>query len=115
MNREEILEIRKDFPLRYGSKREKIVYLDNAATSQRPLKVIKAVDHYCKYKNATNIGAHYLSDEFTRAYEKSRITVQKFINAKKSSEIIFTRSATESLNLIAYSYGIEFLNLEMKF
>lgn len=94
MNREEILEIRKDFPyLDMGSKSEKIVYLDNAATSQRPLKAIKAVDHYCKYKNANphRVVLHYLSDESTRAYEKSRTTVQKFINAKKVPRLLYKK------------------------
>lgn len=111
MNKSEIMEIRKDFLYLDENKvGKKVIYLDGAATSQRPIQVIEAVSNYYNYKNANpHRGAHYLSVESTDIYEKSRERVRKFINADNSCEIIFTRSTTESINLVAYSYGLNFL------
>jgi len=84
-----------------------LVYLDNGATTQKPQLVIKALEDYYKNSNANpHRGAYDLSVRATEIYENTRERVQKFLNAKKSCEIIFTKNATESLNLIAYSYGM---------
>ena len=86
---------------------KQIVYLDNGATTQKPEKVIQAM---CSYYGGCNAnphrGAYELSVQATDIYENARAKVQKFINAQHSHEIIFTKNATESLNLIAYSYGM---------
>lgn len=109
MNKEQILEIRKEFPYLDEDKMgRKIVYFDNGATSQKPKCVIDALSNYYSYENANpHRGAHYLTVKATEAYENARDIVAKFINAKSSDEIIFTRNTTESLNLIAYSYALE--------
>jgi cysteine desulfurase/selenocysteine lyase len=103
--------IRKDFPnLSVFVHGKPLIYLDNAATSQKPLKVIQSMDNY--YRNYTsNIhrGVHKLSQLATDAYENSREKIRKFINAKYFEEIIFTKGATESINLAASSYGRKFL------
>jgi cysteine desulfurase/selenocysteine lyase len=84
-----------------------LVYLDNGATTQKPQLVIKAMEDYYRNSNANpHRGAYDLSVRATEIYENTRERVQKFLNAKKSCEIIFTKNATESLNLIAYSYGM---------
>ncbi|ARC83812.1 cysteine desulfurase, SufS family protein [Clostridium argentinense CDC 2741] len=105
-------ELRKDFPILLESVNGKpLVYLDNAATTHKPKQVIEAIDNYYEKYNANpHRGAHALSVFATDAYESSRIKVKNFINASKSSEIIFTKNATEALNLIAYSYGMNFIN-----
>ena len=98
-------EIKKDFPLLENSN---ITYLDSGATTQKPLKVINAVDEFYKKYNANpHRGAYSLSVEATGIYEDTRTKIAKFINAKYREEIIFSKNATESLNLIAYSYGLE--------
>ena len=98
-------EIKKDFPLLENSN---ITYLDSGATTQKPLKVISAVDEFYKKYNANpHRGAYSLSVEATEIYEDTRTKIAKFINAKHREEIIFSKNATESLNLIAYSYGLE--------
>ena len=98
-------EIKKDFPLLENSN---ITYLDSGATTQKPLKVINAVDEFYKKYNANpHRGAYSLSVEATEIYEDTRTKIAKFINAKHREEIIFSKNATESLNLIAYSYGLE--------
>lgn len=101
-------KIRQDFPFLDGKKVGKdIIYLDSAATSQRPYQVLEAVDEFYKYSNANpHRGAHYLGWKATEAYENTREKIKNFINAKRSEEIVFTRNATESLNLVAYSYGL---------
>ncbi|MCI5796270.1 MAG: SufS family cysteine desulfurase [Ruminococcus sp.] len=97
-------DYRKDFPLLMQNK---IIYIDNAATSQRPQCVIDAEGDFYKNYNANPLrGLYSLSVEATEVYENARETVKKFIGAEKSSEIIFTRNTTESLNLAAYSYGL---------
>lgn len=105
-------EIRKDFKvLSEEIKGKRIVYLDNAATTHKPNSVIEAVSKYYESSNANpHRGAHILSVRATEAYEEAREKVKRFINAKSSREIIFTKNATEALNLIAYSYGMNFLN-----
>lgn len=97
-------DYRKDFPLLMQNK---IIYIDNAATSQRPQCVIDAEGDFYKNYNANPLrGLYSLSVEATEVYENAREAVRKFIGAEKSNEIIFTRNTTESLNLVAYSYGL---------
>ena len=97
-------DYRTDFPLLLN---EKTIYLDNAATSQKPACVIEAERDYYLKSNANPLRGFYpLSIEATQIYENSRKTVQKFINASSDKEIVFTRNTTESLNLVAYSYGL---------
>lgn len=97
-------DYRKDFPLLMQNK---IIYIDNAATSQRPQCVIDAEGDFYKNYNANPLrGLYSLSVEATGVYENAREAVRNFIGAEKSSEIIFTRNTTESLNLVAYSYGL---------
>lgn len=101
-------KIRDDFAYLDGKKVGKeVIYLDTGATSQKPSCVIEAVDNYYRYSNANpHRGAHFLSWKATEAYENTREVVRKFIGAKRASEIVFTRSTTESINLLAYSYGL---------
>lgn len=97
-------DYRNDFPLLMQNK---IIYIDNAATSQRPQCVIDAEGNFYKNYNANPLrGLYSLSVEATEVYENAREAVRKFIGAEKSNEIIFTRNTTESLNLVAYSYGL---------
>jgi len=98
---------KKDFPiLKQKFNGKELVYLDNAATTQKPEAVLDAVDNYNRTMNANpHRGAHALSVRATDAYHKARENVRDFINAEHSEEIIFTRNTTESLNLIAYSLG----------
>lgn len=101
-------DIRKDFPLLVSNP---AAYLDNAATSQRPQCVIDAVEDFYKRSNANPLrGLYALSVDATDRYEAAREAAAGFINAKESAEIIFTRNTTESLNLVAYSYGLTNLN-----
>ena len=98
-------EIKKDFPLLL--KRD-IAYLDSGATSQRPIQVIKAIEEFYEKENANpHRGSYELSVEATEEYENTRAKIAKFINAKHTEEVIFSKNATESLNLIAYSYGMD--------
>lgn len=90
---------------------KRLVYLDNAATVQRPLPVLRAVDEFYRTENANpHRGLYALSVEATKRYEGARRTVKKFIGAEKDEEVIFTRNASEALNLVAYSYGLTFLH-----
>lgn len=101
----EIQQIKKDFPL---LENKEIAYLDSGATTQKPIQVIKAVEEfYEKYNANPHRGAYTLSMEATEKYEETRTKIAKFINAKHREEIIFSKNATESLNLIAYSYGMD--------
>ncbi len=98
-------EIKKDFPLLLN---RDIAYLDSGATSQRPIQVIKAIEEFYEKENANpHRGSYELSVEATEEYENTRAKIAKFINAKHTEEVIFTKNATESLNLIAYSYGMD--------
>lgn len=100
-----IEEIRKDFPL---LENRDIAYLDNGATTQKPIQVINTIkEFYEKYNANPHRGAYTLSVEATEVYENTRTKIAKFINAKHREEIIFSKNATESLNLIAYSYGMD--------
>ena len=95
---------RDDFPL---LKSQDVAYLDNAATAQRPQCVLDAVTEFYKSKNANPLrGLYPLSIAATETYENAREAVRAFLNAKSSREIIFTRNTTESINLVAYSYGL---------
>ena len=104
-----IEKIRKDFAYLDGKEVGKeVIYLDTAATSQKPNCVIDAVDSYYRYKNANpHRGAHYLSWVATEAYENGREVIKNFINAKSRNEIVYTKTTTEALNLLAYSYGLD--------
>ena len=98
-------QIKKDFPL---LENENITYLDSGATTQKPIQVINAVEKFYQRYNANpHRGAYSLSVEATEQYENTRTKIAKFINAKHREEIIFSKNATESLNLIAYSYGLD--------
>ena len=99
--------IRSEFPiLSRQVNGHPLVYLDNGATSQKPQSVISAISKYYTYENSNiHRGIHTLSQEATTAYEESRTTVQRFINAKHTHEVIFTSGTTGSINLIASSFG----------
>lgn len=104
-------EIRKDFPILtrevYG---KPLVYLDNAATTQKPRWVIDAIsDEYCSVNANVHRGVHFLSQQATQLHEDAREVVRNFINARSTAEIVFTRGTTESLNLVASSFGEAFL------
>ena len=101
--------IRKDFPiLQRVVNGHQLAYLDNAATSQKPLAVLQAMDDYYRNTNANvHRGVHTLSEEATAQYEGARGRIGRFINAGSSKEIIFTRNATEAINLVAYSWGLD--------
>jgi cysteine desulfurase / selenocysteine lyase len=100
--------VRADFPILHREVHGKpLVYLDNAATSQKPHAVIHALEHYYSHYNANvHRGVHTLSSEATDAYEGAREKIAKFVNAASSQEIIYTRNATEAINLVAYSWGL---------
>ncbi len=102
-----ISEIRQEFPtLSRKIHGKPLVYFDNGATSQKPLKVIDRIDDYYKNENSNiHRGVHTLSQEATSAYEESRLTIQKYLNAKHEYEIIFTKGTTDSINLVAFSFG----------
>ena len=106
-----IEQIRQDFPiLNETVHKHKLVYLDNAATTQKPLSVIKKIEEGYRRQNANvHRGVHFLSQMATEAHEDARKTVQNFLGAEHSHEIIFTRGTTESINLVAYSFGETFL------
>ena len=106
-----IEQIRKDFPiLNETVHKHQLVYLDNAATTQKPWSVIKKIEEGYTRQNANvHRGVHFLSQMATEAHEDARKTVQNFLGAEHSHEIIFTRGTTESINLVAYSFGETFL------
>lgn len=103
----DVERIRADFPILHQTVHGKpLVYLDNAATTQKPICVIQAIDHYYRELNSNiHRGVHYLSGKATEAYENARKSQQRFINAASDKEIIFVRGATEAINLVAQSYG----------
>ncbi len=100
-------KIRKDFPILSQKVHGKpLVYLDNAATTQKPVAVLQALDRYYRETNSNiHRGLHLLSEKATEAYEGSRLKVQKFLNAADPREILFTRGATEGVNLVAQAWG----------
>ena len=103
-------QVRADFPILHQHVQDKpLVYLDNAATSQKPQAVLDALKHYYEFDNANvHRGAHTLSVRATEAYERARDKVAQFVNAARE-EIIFTRNASEAINLIAYSWALNTL------
>ena len=107
-----MLSYRQDFPILsrqvYG---RPLVYLDNAATTQKPRCVVDAItDEYYSVNANVHRGVHYLSQQATERHEAARETVRRFINARSTSEVVFTRGTTESLNLVASSFGEAFLH-----
>lgn len=104
-------KVRKDFPILHQEIHGKpLVYLDNAATSQKPVTVLDALQNYYGKDNANvHRGAHSLSIRATEAYEGSRDKIAQFINAASRQEVIFTRNATEAINVVAYSWGLHHL------
>ena len=104
--------IRNDFPILSRKVNNRpLIYLDSAATAQKPQVVIDAVDNYYKFQNANiHRGVHTLSQEITIAYEEARATVKKHLNAAHAHEIIFTKGTTDSINLVAYSFGKKYVN-----
>jgi cysteine desulfurase/selenocysteine lyase len=105
-------KIRNDFPILSRKVNGKtLVYLDNGATAQKPKQVIDALVHYYEYQNSNiHRGIHKLSQDITIAYEKARETVQKHLNAAKAGEIIFTKGTTDSICLVANSFGKKFIH-----
>ena len=98
-------KFKKDFPILMS---RDVVYLDSGATSQKPASVIDAINNYYNNHNSNpHRGAYSLSIEATKAYEDGRAKVAKFINSPSASQIIFTKNASEALNIIAYSYGLD--------
>ena len=103
----DVEQIRADFPILCRQIRgHPLVYLDNAATTQKPRAVLDAITRYYAHGNANiHRGVYLLSEEATAAYDAARVTVQRFLNARAPREIIFTRNSTESINLVAQSFG----------
>lgn len=103
----DVYAIRKDFPiLKQQVHGKPLVYLDNAATTQKPQAVIDTLVHYYRSENSNiHRGVHALSERATEAYERARTTVASFLNARDASEIIFVRGTTEAINLVAQTYG----------
>ncbi|MBU2236165.1 aminotransferase class V-fold PLP-dependent enzyme, partial [Patescibacteria group bacterium] len=103
----DIKKVKKDFPiLNQKMNDQRLVYLDNAATTQKPKMVIETItEFYEKYNANTHRGIYQLSEKATSLYEEAREKVRAFIGAEKTEEIIFTRGTTESINLVAYSWG----------
>ncbi|HVP20693.1 MAG TPA: cysteine desulfurase [Anaerolineaceae bacterium] len=108
----DVNRIRQDFPILNREVRPgvRLVYLDSSATSQKPDQVIRVMDDYYKLNNANiHRGVHTLAEEATAMYESARTRIGKFIGAKSSREIVFTRNATESINLVAYTWARAYL------
>jgi len=104
----DVSKIRQDFPIlrRKINGNKTLVYLDNAATTQKPMSVINAIcNYYMNYNSNIHRAVHQLAEEATLEYEKTREKVARFINARSTDEIIFTRNATEAINLISYSWA----------
>ena len=108
----DINKIRADFPiLNQEVHNAPLVYFDNGATTQKPQVVIDRIANYYKNENSNiHRGVHFLSQEATKQHEEARLTIQKFIKAKQSKEIIFTKGTTESINLVASGFAKKFLN-----
>ncbi len=108
----DIESIRRDFPILdqkiYG---KPLIYLDNAASTQKPKQVLEALNYFYEAQNSNiHRGVHYLSQKATIAYEEVRETIHKFLNTRYSHEVIFTRGTTESINLVASSFGKRYVN-----
>ncbi|MBX7181004.1 MAG: cysteine desulfurase [Bacteroidia bacterium] len=107
----DLVEIRNEFPILTRTVNGKpLVYLDNGATTQKPLSVIQAISNYYSFQNANiHRGVHTLSQEGTESYELSRKAVQSFIHASSANEVIFTKGTTDSINLVASSFGKKYI------
>src|SRR5262245_20004604 len=103
----DVWKIREDFPiLRRQVNGKPLVYLDNAATAQKPQVVIDTLDRFYREENSNvHRGVHFLSQLATEEYEKARLTAQRFLNAAEAPEIIFVRGTTEGINLVASTFG----------
>ncbi len=109
----DVQRVREDFPIlkREIAPGKPLVYLDSTATSQKPLPVIQAMDDFYRRSNANiHRGVHTLAEESTALYEGARERIARFIGARRSREVIYTRNATESINLVAYTWGRKNLN-----
>ena len=108
----DIIKVREDFPiLQRKIYNRPLVYLDNGATTQKPRQVVEAmVDEYYNVNANVHRGVHFLSQQATDLHEASRETVRRFIHARSASEILFTRGTTESINLLAFSFGEAFVH-----
>ena len=108
----DVEKVRKDFPILHQMINGKpLIYLDNAATSQKPKNVIEAIEtYYREYNSNIHRGVHTLSENATEIYESSRLKIKNFINANSTKEIVFVRGATEAINLVAQSLGRDSLN-----
>ena len=112
-NSYDVARIRADFPVLNREVRPGVplVYLDSTATSQKPLAVIQAMEAFYRNSNANiHRGIHTLAEEATASYEKARMRIAEFIHAPSPRQVIFTRNATESINLVAYAWGRANLN-----
>jgi cysteine desulfurase/selenocysteine lyase len=100
--------VRKDFPILERRIHGKpLIYLDNAATSQKPMAVVESlVEYYTRHNANVHRGIHTLSEEATALYEGTREKIARFIGAPKPSTVIFTRNATEAVNLVAHAWGL---------
>jgi cysteine desulfurase/selenocysteine lyase len=112
MSRFPVDKIREDFPILWQTAYNRpLVYLDNAASTQKPVQVIRTVSGYYETDNCNiHRGVHFLSQRATEAYEGTRKVVQRFINAASSNEVIFTKGTTESINLVASSFGKKYIS-----
>ncbi len=108
----DIKKIRDDFPiLKEKVYNKAFIYFDNAATTQKPQQVINKINKLYSTTNSNiHRGVHYLSEQMTAAYEKSRFAIKEYINAKKEEEIIFTSGTTDAINTVAYSFGEKYIN-----
>lgn len=108
----DVKKIRNDFPILHQIINGKpLIYLDNAATSQKPKNVLDAIEkYYREYNSNIHRGVHTLSENATEAYELARLKIKNFINAQSNKEVIFVRGATEAINLVAQSFGRNSLN-----
>ena len=112
MNDFPVEKIRQDFPILHQMVYNRpLIYFDNAASTQKPVQVIRAISGYYETDNCNiHRGVHFLSQRATEYYEETRILVQRFINAASSHEIIFTKGTTESINLVASSFGKRYIS-----
>ena len=108
----DVSAIRKEFPVLHQEVNgHPLAYFDNAATTQKPQEVIDAlIDYYTGYNSNIHRGVHSLAEKATSAFEKTRIAAQQFINAREAEEVIFTKGTSESINLVAGTYGRAFIN-----
>ena len=108
----DVYKIRQDFPILKQKVNDRpVIYMDTAASAQKPLCVLEKIEDIYKTKYANpHRGTYFYADEITSEYENARITVQKFLNAAKAKEIVFTRNATESINLVASAWGSDNLH-----